>query len=180
MTATPSPSPSFSPAEVAALLRASLETVKVEVHALGQEPLVWRPSPDAWCINEVIGHVIEAEERGFAGRVRLLLDQDEPFLPTWDQEAVAASRRDCERDGRELLEEFARLRLESVHMVARLTPDQLDRGGDHPDVGRLIVRDLLHEWVFHDRAHVQQILDNTRALMWPHMGSARRFSEPDA
>jgi hypothetical protein len=40
----------------------------------------------------------------------------------------------------------------------------------------LSVRDLLHEWVFHDRSHLQQIFDIVKALMWPHMGNSRRFS----
>jgi hypothetical protein len=41
------------------------------------------------------------------------------------------------------------------------------------------VRDLLHEWVFHDRNHLRQILANGQARAWPAMGNARRFSHPD-
>ena len=37
-------------------------------------------------------------------------------------------------------------------------------------------RDLLHEWVYHDRNHVQPILQNVKLLMWPEMGNTRRFS----
>jgi hypothetical protein len=43
-------------------------------------------------------------------------------------------------------------------------------------VGRLTVRDLLYEWVHHDRNHLRQILANVQAFAWPHMGNARRFS----
>jgi hypothetical protein len=41
------------------------------------------------------------------------------------------------------------------------------------------VRDLLHEWVFHDRNHIRQILANAQARAWPSMGNTRRFSHPD-
>jgi hypothetical protein len=41
------------------------------------------------------------------------------------------------------------------------------------------VADLLHEWVFHDRNHIRQLLANAQARAWPAMGNARRFSHPD-
>ncbi|HEX9369714.1 MAG TPA: DinB family protein [Roseiflexaceae bacterium] len=169
----------LSPQDAAGLLRATLEAVKAEVGALSQAQLRWRPAPDAWCVNEVLGHLIEAERRGFAGRIRLILAQSGPLFETWDQPAVAQARGDCARDGYELLREFEQVRQDSLDLVAQLTHDQLDRSGRHPTVGMLRVRDLLHEWIFHDRAHVKQILDNVGALMWPHMGNSRRFSQPE-
>ena len=41
------------------------------------------------------------------------------------------------------------------------------------------MRDILHEWPFHDRDHFKQILENTRSLLWSGMGAAQRFSEID-
>src|SRR5258708_30662270 len=49
-------------------------------------------SPGEWCVNEVVGHVIEAEKRGFAGRIRHILHEPEPELETWDSHAVAKER----------------------------------------------------------------------------------------
>ena len=54
----------------------------------------------------------------------------------------------------------------------------LARGGRHPEVGRLTIGDLLHEWVHHDRNHLRQILVNVQAYVWPAMGNAQRFSQP--
>jgi hypothetical protein len=59
-------------------------------------------------------------------------------------------------------------------------PADLDRVGLHPEVGELRVRDLLGEWVHHDRNHVRQLLANTQARVWPQMGNAQRFSALDA
>ena len=160
-------------------MRATVETIDAEMNALSQTQLSWRPAPDAWCINEIVGHLIEAERRGFAGRIRTILEHDLPRLETWDQPAVARDRRDCERAGRELVREFKRMRLESLKLVESLTFDQLGRMGSHPDVGELKIIDLIHEWVFHDRSHMQQIFDNIKAMMWMHMGNSRRFSQPE-
>jgi hypothetical protein len=169
----------LSPANAAALLGAALQAVRAEVDGLSQTQLSWRPAEDAWCVNEVVGHLLEAERRGFAGRIRTILEREQPVFETWDQPEVARARGDHARDGRELLHEFEDVRLASIGLVAKLTEEQLDRSGIHPQVGRLTVRDLLHEWVFHDRAHLKQIYDIVGALVWPHMGNSRRFSRPD-
>jgi hypothetical protein len=106
-----------------------------------------------------------------------MLAEDEPNLQSWDQEAVARERRDHERAGRDLVAEFETLRQDSAQLVEGLRPDQLDRAGHHPLVGRVAVRDLLNEWVHHDRNHVKQMFSNVQAYVWPRMGNARRFSE---
>ena len=89
---------------------------------------------------------------------------------------VARARRDCQRPASALLAELDALRRDSAALVAGLRPADLERGGRHPTVGRLRVGDLLHEWVHHDRNHLRQVLANTQAAAWPHMGNARRFT----
>lgn len=169
-------SPTLDTEQIAALLSATARTLRAELDPLGNEALCWHPAPGEWCINEVIGHLLEAEHRGFAGRIQSILEQPGRRLVGWDQNQVAAERRDCEQDGFELLREFERTRQESVRMVVGLGPEHLPLPGDHPVVGELHVADLLYEWVHHDRAHVKQILSNVQALVWPHMGNAQRFS----
>jgi DinB family protein len=169
----------LSPSEIRTLLAASLATVEAEVSAMPPHVAQWRPAPGEWCANEVVGHLIEAERRGFAGRIRIILASDWPGLEPWDQPAVAAARRDCDRLGTEVVAEFRLLRTESLELVARLRPADLDRAGIHPAVGELRVRDLLAEWVYHDRNHVRQLLANSQARVWPQMGNAQRFTALD-
>jgi hypothetical protein len=148
----------------------------IEVAGLPPSLAGWHPAPGEWCVKEVIGHLIEADRRGFSGRIRVMLEAPEPALQAWDQDAVARTRRDCERDVRDLLREFAALREEGIALTRRLGPDDLVRGGDHPAVGHVRVGDLLHEWVHHDRNHLKQILANVQASAWPHMGNAQKFT----
>jgi len=172
---TPDPRP-LRPTEVARLLDSAVATIRAELAALPDEVLAWHPAPGEWCAKEVVGHLIESEGRGFAGRIRIILASDTPTLETWDQNEVARARRDCERGATALVDELAGLRRECVALVAGLGDADLRRGGRHPKVGLLRVGDLLHEWVHHDRNHLRQILANVQALAWPHMGNARRFS----
>lgn len=172
--------PALPPGAIAELLATTVKTVVGEAGALGAEG-GWRPALGEWSVNECIGHLIEAERRGFAGRIRRILAADQPDLPPdledWDPPAVAEQRRDHERDGGALAEEFAALRAEGVILVRSLTEADLPRFGRHPQVGELRVSDLLGEWAFHDRDHVRQLLAVTQARVWEQMGNAQRFSE---
>ena len=167
---------------IADLLAATATAVAAELAGLGTAA-GWRPAPGEWSANECVGHLIEAERRGFAGRIQRIIDSahgDRPHLPpdleSWDPPAVAEARRDHLCDPRELVDEFASLRADGVALVRTLTEDDLARSGIHPDVGPLRVDELLGEWVHHDRNHVRQLLAGTQARVWGQMGNARRFS----
>jgi hypothetical protein len=167
---------------IADLLGAAAATVFAELVALG--PVArWRPAPGEWSANECVGHLIEAERRGFAGRIRIILDaarRDGPITPpdlqAWDQPSVAAARRDHLREPAELVHEFGSLRADGIELVRSLTEADLSLWGTHPHVGPLRVDELLGEWVHHDRNHIRQILAVTQARVWGQMGNARRFS----
>jgi hypothetical protein len=166
----------LAPATIAVLLRASAAEIAAEVRALPPGLSGRRPAGGGWCALEVVGHLLEAERRGFAGRIRRLVEGDEPRLEEWDQPSVAAARHDCERDPEALVREFLDLRQSSGLLLEALSPADLSRGGEHPTVGWLTVGDVMHEWAHHDRAHLKQILELSQALVWPHMGGARSFS----
>jgi len=166
----------LAPAVIAELLLSAMTTLRSELAALPDSVSAFHPAPGEWCAREVLGHLIEAERRGFAGRIRIILAASMPRLETWDQNEVARARHDCERDGRTLLDELGRMRDDSAALVRGLRREDLERAGEHPKVGRLRVVDLLQEWIHHDRNHVKQILANVQAFVWPHLGNAQKFS----
>ena len=77
--------------------RRGATTVEAELGALGADG-GWRPEPGEWSANECVGHLIEAERRGFAGRDPAILGRrpaGPPGRPRgWDPPAVAEARRD--------------------------------------------------------------------------------------
>jgi hypothetical protein len=171
--------PALEPARIAQLLAATARTVEAELRALGTAGARWRPAAGEWCANEVVGHLVEADLRGFTGRIRTLLTEGDPAFLGWDQPSVAAERGDCAKSPDELLAEFLPLRAEGIELVRRLTPEDLRRAGQHNVVGRLTAAEIVTEWVHHDRNHVRQLLAIGQAMAWPRMGNARRFSDPD-
>jgi hypothetical protein len=166
----------LTPGEVANLLEVIPAIVRTELTALPEGAINWHPGPEEWCAKEVVGHLIEAEQRGLAGRIRTMLETNEPDLIAWDQEAVERERNDCARDLSDLLDEFSRMRSESCAMVRSLSNADLQRGGLHPKVGHLRVNDLLHEWLYHDRNHMRQMLANVQSYVFPLMGNCQGFA----
>ncbi len=165
--------------ELATLLDASRKAIVAEMAALGPHATE-RLIEGSWCANEVIGHLIEAERRGFAWRIRTMIAEERPHLQAWVPATVAAARHDDERAPEDLVAELNALRDENVAMVRALGPGTLARVGLHPQVGEVSVSEIAHEWVHHDREHLGQLLELTRRLVWPAMGNARYFSDPDA
>ena len=62
-----------------------------------------------------------------------------------------------------LLETFQKLRSQNLQTLDdwHITPEQLQKTGVHPDLGRVTLEHLLATWVVHDLAHMKQM---TRAL----------------
>jgi uncharacterized damage-inducible protein DinB len=160
---------------IPALLQATPELLRTLLAALPAGAAQWRPAAGEWCINEVLGHMIEGERRGFAGRIQHILAEEQHICHTWEPDQVAQARADCAKGIGELLQEFTQLREASLGLVTGLQPAQLTKQGQHPKVGALSVSDLLYEWVYHDLNHFKQIESNVMALLWPQMANAQRF-----
>lgn len=174
-------SPALPLEQVASLVDAAARIAASELAAMGDDLARWRPAPGEWCANEVVGHLVEADRRGFVGRIRRILASTEPPLEEgWDQPAVAAARGDCEKPAASLIAELLAGRSEAAELIASLQPADLDRTAVHRVVGEVSVRELLTEWTFHDRNHLRQLLAIGQARAWPAMGNTRRFTDPSA
>ena len=163
----------LSNAQIADLLESTCALIEAEMTALGDEGCRWHYKPGEWCVNECVGHLIEAEKRGFAGRIRDLI-AGKP-IQSWDQAQVARDRKDCDRVSQSLWMEFMGLRHDSIALVRELTPQDMDKSGTHPKVGLLRVRDLVQEWVHHDRNHTRQLLAIQQERVYPDMGNSQKF-----
>jgi hypothetical protein len=164
----------LAPDQIALFLESTCALIEAELMALGDDA-GWHQAPGEWCARAVVGHLIESEKRGFAGRIRLILASDRPKLEAWDQVEVEKQRNDCARVTDSVWMEFMGLRRDSVTLVKSLKASDLDRSGMHPKAGELKVRWLLQEWVHHDRNHTKQLLSIAMERVWPHMGNSQKF-----
>ena len=159
--------------EVAEYLEATCALIDSEFAALGADSS-WHFEPQEWCANQVVGHMVEADKRGFAGRIREILDGRQR-TSAWDQVAVAKERNDCARLGQSVWMEFMGVRNDGIKLVRSLGTADLAKGIEHPKAGHLTIRDLIHEWIHHDRNHTRQLLQIAQERAWPHMGNSQKF-----
>jgi hypothetical protein len=159
--------------QVAQYLEATCALIESELEALGDDG-GWHFDPKEWCANQVVGHLVEAEKRGFAGRIREILAGKEKTT-AWDQVEVSKTRKDCDRMAQSMWMEFMGVRNDSIVLVRSLKQPDLARSITHPMAGQLSIRDLLHEWIHHDRNHTRQLLQIGQERAWPHMGNSQKF-----
>lgn len=114
--------------------------------------------PDTWSAFDVVGHLIHGEDTDWIPRVKWILEHgDAAAFPPFDR--FAQKKRFSGRSLPGLLDEFADKRKKSLAALRALDlgDAELARGGLHPELGRVTVRELLATWVAHDLTHVTQI-----------------------
>jgi hypothetical protein len=113
---------------------------------------------DTWSPYDVIGHLIHGERADWIARAKIILEHGEsrPFDP-FDRFAQFE-----ESEGKtlaELLEEFAALRERNLATLRdmKIGAGDFEKTGQHPALGRVMLKELLATWVTHDLDHIAQI-----------------------
>ncbi|MET9612691.1 DinB family protein [Kitasatospora indigofera] len=143
--------PAVVPEEVAGLVRANAASWLAVLDA-EEDGLRRRPRPDVWSALEYACHVRDVF-RLFHVRLNLMLDQDGPLFPNWDQDETALAERYGEQDPRTVAAELA----EAAEILAggfdQVSGEQWQRTGDRSDGARFTVasfsRYLIHDPVHH-------------------------------
>jgi hypothetical protein len=114
--------------------------------------------PETWSPYIIVGHLIHGERTDWIPRARIILAQGHNRrFASFDR--FAQFRESQGKSLRQLLEEFAQLRADSLAMLGawHLTAAQLELDGEHPEFGRVTLRQLLATWATHDLTHIAQI-----------------------
>jgi hypothetical protein len=114
--------------------------------------------PETWSPYDVVGHLIAAEKTNWLPRAKLILEgEGHPFEP-FDRVAMFETSRGKTLE--DLLEEFAKLREQNLQTLREfeLTEHDFEKVGNHPDLGKVTLRQLLATWVVHDLSHLRQIV----------------------
>ena len=112
-----------------------------------------------WSPYDIIGHLIHGEQTDWIPRARIILEQGEnPTFVPFDRFAQFENSKG--KSLAQLLEEFGKLRTENLDILRswNLTKEQLDLEGNHPELGRVTLRQLLSTWLVHDLTHIRQVV----------------------
>ena len=149
---------SFVMAEAVAILTRTPRTLDDLLRGLPDGWIAANEGENTWSPFDVIGHLIHGERTDWIPRARIILRHGETrAFEKFDRFAQFADSSG--RTLASLLDEFATLRQANLRELEslRVSGDDLDRRGRHPELGTVTLRQLLATWVAHDLDHVVQI-----------------------
>jgi hypothetical protein len=135
-------------AKVPAVLHAAVERWSNLLAAPGVED---RPAPDVWSPLEYLCHVRDVCTLT-TGRARRMLAEDDPELPSWDQDEAAEQGRYAEQDPALVADELADAADEAGAVFAAVGPDQWVRPGHRSD-GTAFTVETLAQYLVHEVEH---------------------------
>jgi hypothetical protein len=133
---------------------------------LDEETLRWRPIPNKWSIKEIMCHLRDMERLAYLARYRKILTEDNPLLANVDQDRIAFESDYINQDAQGALDEFKRLRRETVETLESAPTDAWSRGGTHEADGPMTVEQLVVRQIKgNDLNHLVQMKDIVRLKM---------------
>ncbi|HET9661751.1 MAG TPA: DinB family protein [Thermomicrobiales bacterium] len=121
-----------------------------------------RPGENEWSTVEVIGHLIDAEERALQ-RIDRVLQEDNPELPGYDQNALVREHGYQRRPLRAVVDRLLELRAERLEVLSALTEEQWLRTGISAGRGATPLTAITCHMCWHDTNHLAQIANNLAA-----------------
>jgi hypothetical protein len=137
------------PEQVAGLLRANAASWPSALSRLADPRQ--RPNPDTWSPLEYACHVRDACRR-FNQRLALMLTQDGPLYPNWDQDRTAVEDRYAEQDPDTVLKELREAAESLAAAFESVTGEAWHRTGTRGDGAHFTVETFARYFV-HDPIH---------------------------
>lgn len=150
----------FNITQGVAVLERTPGTLHAMLHDLDAAWFDATEGPETWSPYVIVGHLVHGERADWIPRAKSILAQGSQStsrrFPPFDR--FAQFRESQGKSLSDLLDEFARLRAESLATLAgwRLTDAELALEGEHPEFGAVTLRQLLATWVVHDLGHIAQ------------------------
>jgi hypothetical protein len=140
------------------LLARTPATLDALLRELPQEWTMRNEGGNTFHAFDVLGHLIHGERTDWMPRTKRILEFGESRA--FDRFDRRAQERDSQSKSLpELLDEFARLRAANLAQLRalKLTDQDLNRRGLHPELGTVTLSQLLATWAAHDLTHLHQL-----------------------
>lgn len=133
---------------------------------------LWRVRSGPFALVEHCWHLADLEREGFGLRIDRLLAENDPFLPDFDGEKVAAERHYLVLPVDQAIAAFTASRARNLAALGAIVPEQWRRSGLQEGVGRISLADLPRRMLDHDLAHRNEIADLLADLVPGHASIA--------
>ena len=139
------------------------QLLRQAVAGMSPEQFVARPIPGKWSTLEVVCHLADFEIV-YADRIKRVIAENEPILPSGDDKAFAARLAYHQRNAHDELLLIELIREQVARILRTLKPDDFQRRGMHTESGPLTLEALVQRAIGHIPHHVRFIEEKRNAL----------------
>ena len=147
---------SSAPGTRSEVLRTTPAALRAELDRIPTGQLTTREAPNKWSASMVIAHLADSELVG-SFRLRMILAQERPALPAYDQDAWATRFHYEDADLKASLGRFEVLRRANLDLWAGANSAELGRVGIHGERGEESFERMRRLYAGHDLAHLRQL-----------------------
>jgi len=135
----------------------SPKQVAAAVSGVAEKVMRYKPSPEQWCILEILGHLGDVEIV-YGYRLRQILADKKPVIAPMDQNDWARNLGYMENSPAEMVALYGLNRHANLRLLQRLKPGDLEKSAFHPETQKnFSVADLVERLGTHGASHLQQI-----------------------
>ena len=135
----------------------SPKEIALAVSGLPDQVLRYKPSPEKWCVLEVLGHLADVEII-YGHRLWQMLADAKPVIAPIDQDAWARNLNYLDSPPSELVAFYGLGRHHNLRLLRRLKASDLTKSAFHPELQReMTVAEPVERMGGHGAGHLQQI-----------------------
>lgn len=134
------------------------ETIRTLLQGISDEQARWKPDPEQWSILEVINHLGDEEIEDFRAHLDVILRGPTQPWSVIDPQGWVTQRWYNQRDLRESLARFLKVRQASLDWLSSLDSPDWEAKYEAP-FGQLSAGDMLASWAAHDLLHMRQLIE---------------------
>ena len=135
----------------------SPKAIATAVSGLSDKTLRYKPSPEKWCVLEILGHLADVEII-YAHRIRQMLADAKPVIAPIDQDAWARNLGYLKSSPAELVALYGLNRHANLQLLRSLKAADLKKSAYHPELkADVTVADMVEKMSGHGANHLAQI-----------------------
>ena len=135
----------------------SPKEIAAGVSGLSDKILRYKPSPEKWCVLEILGHLADVEII-YGYRLRQMLADTKPVIAPLDQDAWARNLNYLDSPPSELVAFYGLGRHHNLRLLRSLKANDLSKAAFHPELQReMTVAELVERIAGHGAGHLRQI-----------------------
>ncbi|HWF44525.1 MAG TPA: DinB family protein [Candidatus Kapabacteria bacterium] len=131
--------------------------LSADLHYRNTDSVAPEDGAQAWSILEILGHLIDADRDIWWPRIKSIQQNDRPYLPDIDQQALIRKHNWQALPLDDVLGQLMRIRWNHAMNLNNIPIESFERTGEHATLGEINILRILELLVAHDAHYLEKI-----------------------